>query len=700
MDPGTLTRQTVRLDEWVAQCGPIWPASALVIVLDACASASRRDDRELGAVIGSLNTAGITRGRHGAWSWMPAMAGGTLGRVSDRDVIERLGAILFHALTGQAIDDPFADEQALRSRLRALRPELPAAVADLTVGALAVRRARGATLTAFARDVRQVLGVERQADRHTRRRTRLLGATLVLLAGLSAVSWMTVRGNQTRLEPHGLTRDETAVHEIATEVAAAYALANEHTAAIQLYQELQRVWSGRAPIDDPRLSWTRAHEAWVRLLTGDRFTARQLLEGLPDWLTRELGERHPYTRAVKLSLSHTIDPQGSDAEAASLRDEAERATSDLVRGVLRESDLLAEIPYAPGVVAHLAPNAPEREGFRRSTDGSFVAMLTSMQRLIAGRNGWRLHVVASGACRAWVVVGTAPRLVSLRAERAGDKTWRVIIEGTQPAVTLRRAGAGDVGVSLAADGSGSLTATLASETRALRIDATAPTPVPPYGLGFSGDGGAKGCHVVWLELPVPPRETVGAPPAPGASAVLVQHVERTDPRTEGFIDRGGMDAFGPVWNDLDGRSAWQITGRGCCSYFYHPVDDSALFTAGWRLTAIVRVGSGSGHVGIILDTGENHPRFDINLAAVGPDAEIRLPGSPLVYRVPKAAHRWLQLELRYDPESRRASLFVDGVQRLTGYAGWGWYRENRGVIFSTADVTANFSLVRLERGPF
>lgn len=698
MDPLTLNAETLRLDEWVSRHGPLWPASALIIVLDACAVASRLDDREIGAVIGSLNAAGIRR-REGAWSWMPTTARAG-GKVSDRDVIERLGAILFHALTGQAAADPFADEHTLRTTLRALRPELPAAVVNLTVGALGARRVRGATLTAFARDVRQVLGVEpKRAHRHTSRTTSVL-AGMVLFAGLSAASWMTVRGNQSRLESHGLTLEETAVHEITTETAAAFALINEHTAALQLYQELQRTWSGRVPIDDPRLAWTRAHEAWVRLLTGDQFTARQLLEDLPDWLTRELGDRHPYTRAVKLGLSHTIDPRAVDAEAAALRDEAERATRDLIRGTLHESQLLSEIPMAPGVVAHVGPNAPEREGFRRTPDGRYLAMLTSIQRLIAGRNGWRLHLVAGGSCRAWAVVGTVPRLVSLRTERAEDKTWRVSIEGTKPAVTLQSAVPGSVGVSIAADGSGSLTATLGSESRVLSIDTAAPAPVPSYGLGFSGDPATE-CRVVWLELPVPPRETVGPrPPASGVPAgVLVQHIGRTDPRTEGFIDRGGMDASAPVWNDLDARTAWQITGSGCCSYFHHPVDDSALFDEGWRLTGIVRIGRGSGYASLILDTGAAHPRFDMKVSSVGPDAVITLAGSTLSYRVPDAANRWLQLELRYSPDTKRASLFVDGVQRLSGYKGWGWYRESRGVIFGTADVTANFSLVRLETGP-
>lgn len=727
MDPGTtMNSETLSLDAWVARHGPLWPAAALIVVLDACAVASRLDDRELEAVIGSLTAAGIHR-RGGIWSWTPRVealsASGSMKppgasgastsvsepfsrrsvikpRISERDVIERLGAILFHALTGEATSDPFADEHTLRERLRALRPELSTAAADVTVAALLARRNRHATLAGFAREVRQVLGAEAAPVAPPVAPKRRALTILVLFAGLAASSWMAVRQKGGDLQPNGLTPAEIAIHDITTEAAAGGALVDEHTDAMRLYQELQRTWSARVPSADPRLAWTRAHEAWVRLLMGDRLTARQLLEELPDWLAQQLGEGHPYTRAVRLGLSHTIDPSGVDIEARSLRDAADRATRDLVGDALGESHFLRDLPMAPGVVAHVAPNSPEREGFRRRSDGTYIAPLTSVQRMLAGQNGWRLHLIATAACRAWAVVDTVPRLVSVLIEP--DVTgWRLIVDGTKPAMTLRTAAAGRAGVSLVADGSGSVSVTLGSESITLPLDTAGPIPAPPYGIGFSDEGTASGCSVVWLELPVPPREIEGLRQAAvsASPAVLVQHRGRTDPRNEGFMDRGGMETSAPIWNDLDLRDAWQISGRGCCSSFYHPVDGAAVFAQEWRFRAIVRIGKGSGHAALVLDTGAERPRFDINVAAIGGDAVITLPGSTLSHRVPGAAHRWLELELRYNPASARASLFVDGAQRLTGYRGWGWYRENRGVMFGTADVTANFNVVRLETGP-
>jgi hypothetical protein len=89
----------IRLDQWVSSHGPLWPATALVIILDACATASRLSDRTLRAAIGSLNPAGVIR-RSDGWRWIPTATAGDDHPVGDHEIIERLGAILFCALSG------------------------------------------------------------------------------------------------------------------------------------------------------------------------------------------------------------------------------------------------------------------------------------------------------------------------------------------------------------------------------------------------------------------------------------------------------------------------------------------------------------------------------------------------------------------------------------------------------------------------
>jgi len=185
--------------------------------------------------------------------------------------------------------------------------------------------------------------------------------------------------------------------------------------------------------------------------------------------------------------------------------------------------------------------------------------------------------------------------------------------------------------------------------------------------------------------------------SPAGGSILAQHIESKDPLTEDFLDRGGITLSGPVAGD-NGFDAWQMSGSGCCSYFYQPVDMTLAFGQGWRLTARLRVASGAGTAYVGLNPAADQMRFDVAVAAQGQDAIVSLPGSNLSYVAPGAANQWIQFDLVYDPSTTSATLFIDGVQRLKGYSGWTFARENRGVIFGTDGVTANFNLVRFEVG--
>lgn len=98
---GPRSPDTTCLDKWVAVHGPLWPPSALVVALETCARATRLNHVQLAAVIGSLNAAGISRNEHG-WSWMPRSIEPAAQSVSDTEIIERFGGILFHSLTSGA----------------------------------------------------------------------------------------------------------------------------------------------------------------------------------------------------------------------------------------------------------------------------------------------------------------------------------------------------------------------------------------------------------------------------------------------------------------------------------------------------------------------------------------------------------------------------------------------------------------------
>jgi hypothetical protein len=178
-----------------------------------------------------------------------------------------------------------------------------------------------------------------------------------------------------------------------------------------------------------------------------------------------------------------------------------------------------------------------------------------------------------------------------------------------------------------------------------------------------------------------------------ADAVLAAHTGSTPPLTEGFFHFGGLTTSAPVIGD-GGYDAWQIGGSGCCSFYYKPLDYTTGFTRGWRMSGRVRLVSGSGIAALRLNTAGDRPEFGVTVQAEGADAIVRLYLSPLSYRVAGGANAWLLLELVYDPATGRASLLVDGVQRLTGSAGFIEGPGNFGLILAVDGVVANYNFAR------
>jgi hypothetical protein len=324
-------------------------------------------------------------------------------------------------------------------------------------------------------------------------------STLVVMASLLWFGARPIDG----LATDGLTRDEVTLVDVHTEASESLAVIDEHTASLLLHQQLRRLWSARVEPADPRLVSIAVHEAWVRTLAGDFLTAEQLLNDAPRAFLREFGERHPYTRGARLALAAVLEKRGATREAAAaLRADAERTTRELLEDVRRAADVAPDLPIGPGVFAHMAPSVPEREGFRQTPDG-FEAPLTSVQRLVAGRSGWRLHVIARDACHVSVDVGAVPRRVTLNVARAPDSSWQVDVAGVTPAVTLRQEPAPSASLAIVASATGDLEVKLGETIQRSQIEIAQRLPDPPYVLAFRGESAASACTLVWLEIPVP-----------------------------------------------------------------------------------------------------------------------------------------------------------------------------------------------------
>jgi hypothetical protein len=493
----------VTLADALAAHGPLGVGSALVVALGLCADASALGPDQLGRSIGSLATAQMARDRHGRWRWRPVPAGILDRRPTDNEIASRVGAILFECLTASPLADYLPQPETVRARLRERRPDLAQAVVDLTARLASARIAGGQTLGGVAVDIRRAIGITDAPGASWRESRWTLGAVATALVAAGLLAFALYPRAEAELTSHGLTRDETTLDAVGTEASDRWTAVREFITAFDQQAELERRWRTRIPPGDPRLARIHFRQAWARLERGDLLTAEQRLTELLAPLERGLGPSHPYVRATQMNLATVLDGRGATAEAHEHRERAAAATRTLLGTVTADIGDPTGGPPGPGVLAHVAPLAPELEWFQRRDEGGWYSPLTSTARWLAGERGWQLHVKANGECAATVDVGREPRRIGVSIRRASMGS-AVLVSGVRPAVNLQMSGPGVVLVSLdvTSEGHVHISSTGGAEPRTSVID-TAVVASPPYGMSFVAPEGDNGCPLVWWEVKPP-----------------------------------------------------------------------------------------------------------------------------------------------------------------------------------------------------
>ena len=185
-----------------------------------------------------------------------------------------------------------------------------------------------------------------------------------------------------------------------------------------------------------------------------------------------------------------------------------------------------------------------------------------------------------------------------------------------------------------------------------------------------------------------------------AAAVNLSHVGATDPLTEGFIaDGAGFSVTtGPIINDLgSGKDAWIVddnstVGGSVLIYrgeIYDAPTMASILSSGWRLSTEVRIVSGTAGAfygtGISFRTGSRAFIMGFDVDSDGDPFIDLLDGN--TYTLEGVGNTgYHTYEFVYDPISATADFYVDGVERISNYAGvadtfdarvaWGGFASN------------------------
>ncbi len=172
------------------------------------------------------------------------------------------------------------------------------------------------------------------------------------------------------------------------------------------------------------------------------------------------------------------------------------------------------------------------------------------------------------------------------------------------------------------------------------------------------------------------------------ASIVASHSGSADPTTEGWTANpfGGGVPVGPIVDE--GTPAWFVDDtNSTAGYFYRrnvtalEVVDAA--TIGWTLTTTLRVPSSeraglSASPFVAYSDGVKiwHMGFDVVAGATvvqlvstfSPDPVNSTTNGPRYMLSGPSAYN--TFELRFDPGSATADLFIDGVERISDHAGW------------------------------
>lgn len=189
---------------------------------------------------------------------------------------------------------------------------------------------------------------------------------------------------------------------------------------------------------------------------------------------------------------------------------------------------------------------------------------------------------------------------------------------------------------------------------------------------------------------------------------VIEYVAAQDPEDFGFRPRLDVVEHAVRNAERTGFDAIRLTTNDQ-GYYYRKLSRAQAYAAarkGWKLEVIMRVAQGSACSGVDLTPADG--RYDVcvirsdghrQFAFVLTQIAKGLDGPRFELSGPEDA--WHDYQLVFDPGSRSARLFVDGVQRSANYRAFREYLEGWGLTFATSvyrspTADAAFKRVRFE----
>jgi len=186
--------------------------------------------------------------------------------------------------------------------------------------------------------------------------------------------------------------------------------------------------------------------------------------------------------------------------------------------------------------------------------------------------------------------------------------------------------------------------------------------------------------------------------------ILSQHLGATDPVNEGFtLDIGPGGTVGPVIGD-QGRDSWSVVSGGTPTEYFQfltPQQQTNVAGADWLLSATLRlIETPNVKVSFYTDSQEFSLAFDLQPNG-DPIVTTHSSLNP-VFVLNGGGFGYHDYSLAYHASTGQASLFVDGLERVSDITGTPHFRSWYvfwGALAQGADSQANWNHVSLEVVP-